>query len=215
MVVMSPVVPKVLLWDYSGVLAEELSHDVAELHPEFGLSRDSWCLLLDKFLREDDAWSKVERGEVSLDWFAETLSARALDAGGDRNPEVARYLWWGGKSAEGRVMRNALLAAIGKLGGRFTLGVATNNVLELRAHWIKTLPTGLFTHIFDSSELGHRKPEVGFWVKVEQLLGVNSAEIMLVDDRSENVSAAIARGWRAHLYTTESGCIRAVEGLIK
>lgn len=212
---MSPGGPKVLLWDYSGVLTEELSHDVAELHPEFGLSRDSWRLLLDKFLREDDAWSKVERGEVSLDWFAEALSARALDAGGNRNPEVARYLWWGGKAPEGRVMRNALLDVIAELAGRFTLGIATNNVLELRAHWINTLPPGLFTLIFDSSELGHRKPEAGFWVKVEQLLEVNSAEIMLVDDRSENVSAALARGWQALLYTTESGCIRALEGLIQ
>ena len=211
---MSLDVPKVLLWDYSGVLAEELSHDAAELYPEFGLSRDSWSLLLDKFLKEDDAWSKVERGEVPLDWFAETLSARALGAGGNRNYEAARYLWWGGKAPEGRVMRNALLDVIAGLAVRFTVGVATNNVLELRAHWIKTLPTNLFTRIFDSSELGHRKPEAGFWLKVEQLLGVDSAEIMLIDDRRENVSAAVARGWQALLYTTESGCIRAMEGLI-
>ena len=53
-------------------------------------------------------------------------------------------------------------------------------------------------HVFASSELGWRKPAPEFFRRVEQLLGCEPHELVLVgDDPALDVAAALAAGWRA------------------
>ena len=55
-------------------------------------------------------------------------------------------------------------------------------------------------HVFVSSELGHRKPSPGFFVKIQEAMSLEAHELMLVGDSLQNdLQAASSAGWRASL----------------
>ena len=53
-----------------------------------------------------------------------------------------------------------------------------------------------------SHEIGAMKPDPKIYAAMEKLCGRRGAEIIYLDDRSENVQAGAARGWRAILHET-------------
>ena len=65
----------------------------------------------------------------------------------------------------------------------------------------------LFDWIFDSSEIGHRKPDLGFWAYVETSAQVARATVVLIDDRLENIEAAIAHGWHGIHFSDTARCL--------
>jgi putative hydrolase of the HAD superfamily len=59
-------------------------------------------------------------------------------------------------------------------------------------------PLSLADRVFASSEIGWRKPAVEFFRRVEELLGIEPHELVLVGDDPElDVLAAQAAGWRS------------------
>lgn len=79
------------------------------------------------------------------------------------------------------------------------------DVLGLRAH---------FDDIHSSGAIGSAKPAEGFYRAVECRTGRRPAELLLIDDRAENVQGAIDAGWRAHLWTPASR-LSDVEGIVE
>ena len=57
----------------------------------------------------------------------------------------------------------------------------------------------LLDHHFASHEIGHAKPAPDAYRHVERATGIPPAQIVFFDDRPENVDAARALGWQAHL----------------
>jgi HAD superfamily hydrolase (TIGR01509 family) len=53
-----------------------------------------------------------------------------------------------------------------------------------------------------SHEIGAMKPDAKIYAAMEKLCGRSGAEIIYLDDRSENVQAGAARGWQAILHVT-------------
>jgi FMN phosphatase YigB (HAD superfamily) len=51
-----------------------------------------------------------------------------------------------------------------------------------------------------SCEVGTMKPDAKIYEAMEKLCGRTGANIIYLDDRSENVEAGLARGWRAILH---------------
>lgn len=58
-----------------------------------------------------------------------------------------------------------------------------------------------FDVIFNSSELGHVKPEPGLYARVLDALGVLPEHVGFTDDGAANVEAATSAGWRAVQFT--------------
>lgn len=56
-----------------------------------------------------------------------------------------------------------------------------------------------FEHRFFSCDLGAAKPEAAVYRVVEEAF--DGAPLVFLDDRANNVEGALARGWRAHLWT--------------
>lgn len=52
-----------------------------------------------------------------------------------------------------------------------------------------------------AAELGCSKPDPTFYAGVEGRTGFEPHDIFFIDDRAANVDAALARGWRAALWT--------------
>ncbi len=63
---------------------------------------------------------------------------------------------------------------------------------------------GNFRHAVWSHELLMRKPEPAIYTAAVKGLGVPAAEILFLDDRQENIDAAIAAGLQGLVYTSHS-----------
>jgi FMN phosphatase YigB (HAD superfamily) len=44
------------------------------------------------------------------------------------------------------------------------------------------------------------KPDAGIYEAVERLSGFSGADLLYLDDRSENIAAGASRGWRAWIH---------------
>ncbi|MEQ9363189.1 MAG: hypothetical protein RIF32_03045 [Leptospirales bacterium] len=69
-------------------------------------------------------------------------------------------------------------------------------------------------YYFYSCEMGVRKPDAGYYTTIAEGLRRDLPEltpeaIFFTDDRRENVDAARAQGWRAHLMDGDTGALRS------
>ncbi len=73
--------------------------------------------------------------------------------------------------------------------------------------WAKTRYSVLteFDREFISGELGLVKPDPAIYAHVENQSGVAPERLLFTDDSPENVAAAAARGWKAHLFEGPDG----------
>jgi putative hydrolase of the HAD superfamily len=90
----------------------------------------------------------------------------------------------------------ACLELLGDTG--ITVGIASNFDDRLHAIVNALAPLGRCQQVFVSSQIGWRKPAIGFFRAIEQRLGVASDEHLLVGDDWENdCLAATSAGWQA------------------
>lgn len=62
-----------------------------------------------------------------------------------------------------------------------------------------------FDRAFISGRLGLIKPDPAIYEAVERATGLDPSVLLFVDDKAENVAAAVARGWRAHQFESWQG----------
>jgi putative hydrolase of the HAD superfamily len=55
-----------------------------------------------------------------------------------------------------------------------------------------------------AADLGCAKPAAAFLEAIETRIGLSGAQIAFIDDKAANVDAALARGWRAEVWTGRS-----------
>ncbi len=58
-----------------------------------------------------------------------------------------------------------------------------------------------FDDLHYAAQLGVSKPSQDFYAAVEQRAGLAASAIAFIDDSEKNVEAALARGWKAALWT--------------
>jgi HAD superfamily hydrolase (TIGR01509 family) len=84
------------------------------------------------------------------------------------------------------------------------LGILSNTC---HAHWQwlakqrYAAVLGPFDSVILSYEHGVMKPHPSLYRVAGELAGVSPEAILFFDDRAENVAAAVASGWQAHLFT--------------
>ncbi|MCG6901435.1 MAG: HAD family phosphatase [Rhodobacter sp.] len=73
-----------------------------------------------------------------------------------------------------------------------------------------------FDSRYVSGHLRMMKPDPAIYAAVEQGTRVAPAGLFFIDDRSENIAAAKARGWQTHLFETPEGLAERLvaEGLL-
>jgi putative hydrolase of the HAD superfamily len=64
-----------------------------------------------------------------------------------------------------------------------------------------------------SCEVGAMKPDAKIYEAMEKMCGRSGADIIYLDDRSENIQAGLARGWRAILHETPENTRAVIEKL--
>lgn len=67
-----------------------------------------------------------------------------------------------------------------------------------------------FDRAFVSGRMGVIKPEPEIYARVEAETGLAPERLLFADDRADNVAAAEARGWQAHLFDGPAGWARRI-----
>jgi HAD superfamily hydrolase (TIGR01509 family) len=137
------------------------------------------------------AWPAFERGEIDEDeyWATHARAGIAFDVEAFHRVRRAGYAWIDGMPE--------LVAA---LAGRVRQVVASNYpvwIEEVAAHHLGDR----FEVVIASHHVGVRKPEQGFYAALIEELGATPADVLFVDDREVNVTAAREAGLRSHLFT--------------
>ncbi|MGV6991278.1 HAD family hydrolase [Gordonia amicalis] len=142
---------RAIVFDWSGVLTESPLSGLRRYSAELGLPETA----LHRFVRGDQEFAKVERGELSVRDFLKGVCVRVHEEHGV-DVEIRRL---GAAMADTRTLRQPMLELVAELSGRYTLAVLTNNVAENRDHLASTLPLDHFDFILNSADVGVRKPD--------------------------------------------------------
>lgn len=134
------------------------------------------------------AWPAFERGELTEEEYFATYDDIEVDVAAFHRARREGYAWIDG-------MRELL----DDLDGVVQRVAASNYPI-----WIEELADGMlagcFEEILASHHLGVRKPDPAFYERLLDRIDRRADEVLFVDDREDNVEAALDLGLRAHLF---------------
>ena len=177
------------LFDYGGVFTPSPFTAIDALGVKIGAAPgQAMEIIFGPYSQDTDhPWHRLERGEITLAEAREEILA--IGRGASLDTDIFQFL---GAMSTGEGVRQefvALVRDIRSAGGK--TGMITNNVIEFREHWEKTLPLSeLFDVVIDSSTVGVRKPNPAIFTLALKRLGISAGEAVFLDDFAGNIDAA-------------------------
>jgi putative hydrolase of the HAD superfamily len=140
-----------------------------------------------------NAWARFERSEVAFDQFCDLFEAECREAGYEVAARELMPLLAG-------EIRPAMVEAVRRCRERLVTACLTNNWVSFddfpanaRAGG-RDDALGLFDHVIESSKVGVRKPDPGFYELACELCDVEPTEVVFLDDLGVNLKPAAAMG---------------------
>ena len=160
------------------------------------------------------AWSRLERGELSLEDFFPAFERDCLAAG--HRISASTMMEWMAREA---LPRSAMLTAIRQIRARgLAVAALTNNWAGAEAG--DELPDGTqllhpaFDVVVESSVEGLRKPDPRIYRLTCERLGVAPAEAVFLDDIGRNLKPARQLGLTTIKVTTPESALAELEQLL-
>ena len=144
--------------------------------------------LLNSTNPDSNAWARFERSEISADEFCLVFDAEAATLGyAVDGAEVLASL--------GGIVRPAMVEALRRITAVHRTALLTNNIVSAgpRSDEMAAI-MALFDVVVESSKVGMRKPEPGFYLHACAELGVEPADCVFLDDLGINLKPAKALG---------------------
>jgi putative hydrolase of the HAD superfamily len=206
---------RAVLWDFGGVVLSSPFEAFNAYEAEIGLPRD-FIRRINAVNPDTNAWALMERAEVSLDEFARLFEAEAAIQGhklsGQRIPGLL--------SGE---VRPEMVEALKRVKERYRIACITNNMPLGEGPAMMRSPDkarqvaeimALFEHVVESSRLGMRKPDPRIYQHACDLLGVDPAECVYLDDLGINLKPARAMGMRTIKVENAAQALGELEQII-
>lgn len=188
---------RAVLWDFGGVILSSPFEAFNAYEAKRGLPKD--------FIRgvntrnpHDNAWARLERGDVTTDAFAALFEAESGALGHPISGHDVLALLSG-------EVRPEMVAVLKRLKGRYKQACLTNNVRHGDGPGMARTPEKaaaiadimmLFDQVVESSKAGVRKPEPRFYEIACELLEIKPVEAVFLDDLGINLKPAAAMGMR-------------------
>jgi putative hydrolase of the HAD superfamily len=187
-----------VIWDFGGVFTSSPFEAFNHLEAERGLPKDL-IRRVNSTNPDANAWALFERNEIDPGGFDKLFLEESTALGHPlRGAEVLPKL-----SGE---LRPLMVAALKTCKQHFKVGCITNNVLSMhspgqdegqRAAGAMAQVMPLFDAIIESSKAGVRKPDPRIYLMMCELLAVEPANCVYLDDLGINCKPAAALGMTA------------------
>jgi len=191
-----------VITDWGGVLTNPIAETVNAWLAADGIDRDRYMTVMRQWVSQaydpqadDNPIHALERGESSLTEFEMALASELVlvDGGPVAGEGLLSRMWAATK------LDDTMLEVFRRL---HDLGVPTG---LLSNSWGNGYPRELFAERFDavviSCEVGMRKPESRIFLHAAELLGLEPAECVFIDDIAANIAAAEQLGFTGVLHT--------------
>jgi putative hydrolase of the HAD superfamily len=191
-------VASAVLWDFGGVILTSPFEAFARYEREQGLP-EGFIRRVNATNPLDNAWARLERGELDRAGFAEQFGVEARALGGTLSGERVLELLAGD-------IRPEMVVALERCrDAELRTACLTNNIvpweseaddrpeLVARARQVAEV-MALFDVVVESSVVGVRKPEPEFYEIACRLLEVEPPECVFLDDLGVNLKPARAMG---------------------
>jgi len=174
---------RAVFFDFGGVLTTSPFDAFASYEQRSGLP-SGFVRSLNSTDPDTNAWARLERNEIDLHEFVAAFEDEAAARGYEVDGiEVLRCL-------DG-ALRPRMVEAVRRCRARFVTGLLTNNFLsDEDLHGRVSDVLACFDHIIESSRVGLRKPDPGFYEIACRRAGVAPAEVVFLDDLGINLKPA-------------------------
>ena len=178
--------------DFDGVVRHWPAAVTASVEDRHGLQRGSLArTAFDPSILDDAITGRMTDAE----WRSEV--ARRLGAETDADTARSAVAAW----STGRgVVDQAVLRVLQAARSVAALGLVTNATTRLDDDLAQLGLTDAFDFVVNSSAVGCAKPSRCFYEHAVRRCGCERGAVLFVDDRPENVDAAIDFGFRGHLH---------------
>ena len=207
-----------VIFDLGGVLSTTgRPSDVARRFPHDPIEVVLEVVMGDYGHDTDHPWHRLERGEISMVDYRESLAELVIKAGLTPVPE---------SDAESRsedLFRfepcEPMIELVHDLRSEgIKVGVLTNNIREFRPLWWSMVDfPSIFDDVLDSHEVGLRKPNPAIYELALQRLNTKPRNTAFLDDAVSNVKAANMVGlhgiWVERDPSAAIGAVRQLAGL--
>ncbi len=182
---------RAVIFDLGGVVLDSPLHAIARYERDAGIP-DGFVNRLIVANGTDGAWSKLERGELTMERFLVEFDEECAEAGQPVSAAAMMAEMRRGSSGP----RPRMLAAIRTIRARgLKVGALTNNWVSEAARAGEAAPLRELFHAFvESSVVGLRKPDPRIYTRACAELSVEPAEAIVLDDIGRNLKPARALG---------------------
>ena len=197
-----------VFWDFGGVVTTSPFEAFNSYEEAHGIPKD-FIRGVNTHNPDTNAWAQIERQEISAEVFND-LFAEESEALGHRVPgaDVLGCLY-------GNV-RPEMVKALNLIhDSGLTQACLTNNVNRSVAERadVSTAMT-IFDHVIESSKVGIRKPEPGFYTLACDTAGVSADRVIFLDDLGINLKPARAMGMATIKVVSTDQALGELEGLL-
>ncbi len=199
---------RAVIFDIGGVVVDSPLHAIARYERELGLPEN----FVNRVVVDTGtagAWSRLERGELTLFDFERAFEAECAAAGGKLSAATMMA-----RIAECQP-RPQMLEAIRRLrAAGLRVGALTNNWKNAEGGRDNTELRVLFDAFVESAVVGLRKPDPRIYHHACTALGVRPAQTAFLDDIGRNLKAARELGMHTIKVEEPSRALRELETLI-
>lgn len=182
---------RAVLWDFGGVILSSPFDAFNRFEREHGLPTD-FVRSVNATNPHSNAWARLERNEITAHEFDAAFAADSAALGHEIRGSIVLGLLAGDVRPEMLAALDAVRAA-GYRTACLTNNVAGEHASAERSERIAAI-MARFDAVVESSKVGVRKPEPRFYEIACELLGVEPASCVFLDDLGINLKPAAAMG---------------------
>jgi putative hydrolase of the HAD superfamily len=181
---------RAVMFDFGGVISTSPFEAFAHLEIEQGLPRD-FIRTVNATNPHDNAWARLERGELAIEEFGPEWAKEALALGHKFDGRLVL-------ERLGGEIRPQMVAAIKTCRTAYKTACLTNNFGPVQSVVSQEVAAvyALFDAVLESRVLGVRKPDPRFYELACATIGVEPEESVFLDDLGVNLKPARALGMR-------------------
>lgn len=180
----------VVLFDFGGVFTASPFGAVESMARELDLAIEPFAEAMfgAYHLDTDHPWHRLERGEITFDQARDDIIRLGKESGLLVDPLDLLV-----RMAGGNLVRESMVQTLRDIkAAGYPTAIITNNVKEFRDGWRALIPVDeLIDQVFDSSEMGIRKPNPEIYMQaLSRMGGVDPRRAVFLDDVLQNVQSA-------------------------